>query len=227
MWTALFAFTGLIGSVFEWRGKFMGWIARTWGKVILKSGGIKYTVNGLDHLDTKGPYVFAANHESALDIPLTFASLPYHIVSISKIELKWIPIFGWSMAAGGHFFVDRHNHKRAMQSLDKEKKSMKKNPRSVILYPEGTRSMDGKLLPFKKGGLTWALQMGIPVVPIALCGTRNALKNKSLVLSSQNLHVEIGKPIETAKISFKDRNLYIANIQKSVNDLKSKWKLNV
>ncbi len=154
----------------------MGWIARIWGKVILKVVGIQYKVNGLENLDPNRDYVFAANHESAMDIPLTFASLPFHIVSISKIELKWIPIFGWAMMAGGHFFVDRRNYKQAMKSLEKAKKSMAKNPRSIILYPEGTRSMNGEIMPFKKGGLIWALKMGVPVVPLALCGTRGTLK---------------------------------------------------
>ena len=77
-------------------------------------GGLRFSVHGLKKLDSNGHYIFASNHESALDIPLVFAGLPYHIVSISKIELKYIPIFGWAMMAGGHFFVDRQNHKKAI-----------------------------------------------------------------------------------------------------------------
>ena len=226
IWTIIFATIGLIGCLFEWRGKFLGWIAQTWGKVILKLGGIKYSVNGLDQLDPKGHYVFAANHESAMDIPLTFAGLPYHIVAISKIELKWIPIFGWAMMAGGHFFVDRRNHQQALKSLEKAKASMVKNPRSIIIYPEGTRSINGEIMPFKKGGLVLALQLGVPVVPVALCGTRDAMKKKSLVLNNHPLTVEVGAPIETAQLSFEERNQYVKDVQKSVVALKEKWRAN-
>ncbi len=226
IWTIVFATIGLIGCLFEWRGRFLGWIARTWGKVILKIGGIQYKVNGLENLDPKGHYVFAANHESAMDIPLTFASLPFHIVAISKIELKRIPIFGWAMMAGGHFFVDRRNHKQALKSLEKAKTSMGKNPRSIILYPEGTRSMNGEIMPFKKGGLVWALQMGVPVVPVALCGTRDALEKNSLVLNNRPLTVEVGMPIETAPLSFEDRNQYVTNVHEAVVALKDKWRTN-
>lgn len=224
LWTIVFATIGLIGCFFEWRGRFLGWIARTWGKVLLKCGGIQYTVNGLEQLDPNGHYVFAANHESALDIPLTFASLPFHIVAISKIELKRIPIFGWAMMAGGHFFVDRRNHKQALKSLTKAKKSMEKNPRSIILYPEGTRSMNGEIMPFKKGGLVWALQMGVPVVPVALCGTSDALKKNSLVLNNLPLTVEVGAPIETSSLLNEDRNQYVTNVHDAVVALKEKWK---
>ncbi len=226
VWTIVFATIGLIGCLFEWRGKFLGWIARIWGKVILKVVGIQYKVNGLENLDPNRDYVFAANHESAMDIPLTFASLPFHIVSISKIELKWIPIFGWAMMAGGHFFVDRRNYKQAMKSLEKAKKSMAKNPRSIILYPEGTRSMNGEIMPFKKGGLIWALKMGVPVVPLALCGTRGTLKKKSLVFKNHSLIVEVGVPIEAASFAFTDQQQYVANVQEAVVALKAKWHQN-
>ena len=156
----------------------MSWIAKTWSKVLLYLGGVDYKVIGLHNLDPKGFYLFAANHESALDIPLVFAGLPFHIVAVAKIELKRIPIFGWSMMAGGHFFVDRKNQNRALKSLDNAKASMVNNPRSIIIYPEGTRSNDGSIRQFKKGGLVLAINMDLPVVPVALCGTRECLGQK-------------------------------------------------
>ncbi|MBC8346333.1 MAG: 1-acyl-sn-glycerol-3-phosphate acyltransferase [Candidatus Marinimicrobia bacterium] len=223
IWTIIFAIIGIVGSLFEWRGKFLSWIAQTWSKFLLAVGGLKYRVVGLDNLDPRGNYVFAANHESALDIPLAFGGLPYHIVAIAKIELKRIPIFGWAMMAGGHFFVDRTNHSKALNSLDKAKASMVKNPRSIIIYPEGTRSINGEIKPFKKGGLIMALQMGIPVVPIALCGTRNALGKKGLVLRGQTLELRIGKPILTQHIQYEDRRQFVMDVRQEVVALKKKW----
>lgn len=222
VWTLLFASLGIIGSLFEWRGKFLSWVARTWSKILLTIGGIKYSIIGLERLDLNSHYVFAANHESALDIPLVFAGLPFHVVAISKIELKWIPIFGWAMMAGGHFFVDRRNYTRALKSLEKAKLSMAKNPRSVIIYPEGTRSLDGKVKPFKKGGLVMAMQMGIPVVPIALCGTGNVLKKKGFTLNRQAIELRIGNPIETQNLDTDNRNQFVEDVRQEVIALKAK-----
>ena len=223
VWTLLFASLGIIGSLFEWRGKFLSWVARTWSKVLLSIAGIKYNTIGLERLDIDNDYFFAANHESALDIPLVFAGLPFHLVAISKIELKWIPIFGWAMVAGGHFFVDRRNHARALKSLEKAKLSMAKNPRSVIIYPEGTRSLDWKVKPFKKGGLVMAMQMGVPVVPIALCGTGNVLKKKGLTLNRQTIELRIGNPIETQNLGSGNRNQFVEDVRQEVIALKAKW----
>jgi len=137
--------------------------------------------------------------------------------------LKWIPIFGWAMIAGGHFFVDRRNYTRALKSLEKAKLSMAKNPRSVIIYPEGTRSLDGKVKPFKKGGLVMAMQMGIPVVPIALCGTGNVLKKKGFTLNRQAIELRIGNPIKTQNLDTDNRNQFVEDVRQEVIALKVKW----
>ena len=127
------------------------------------------------------------------------------------------------MIAGGHFFVDRSNHKKSMESLDKAKNSMKKTPRSIILYPEGTRSIDGSIQSFKKGGLVMAMNMGVPVVPIAMCGTREAMQKKGLKLSKYALELRIGKPIETSGIKYEQRNEFVNEVRNSVIRLKSEW----
>ena len=111
------------------------------------------------------------------------------------------------MIAGGHFFVDRSNHNKSIKSLNKAKESMEKNPRSIIIYPEGTRSIDGLIKPFKKGGLIMAMNMGVPVVPIAMCGTREVMQKKGLRLSKYPLELRIGRPIETSEIEYEKRIL--------------------
>ena len=124
------------------------------------------------------------------------------------------------MMAGGHFFVDRQNHKKAIQSLDRAKKSMIKNPRSIIIYPEGTRSSDGSILPFKKGGLIMALKMGVPVVPIAIIGTRESMQKKRLSLKKQPLELRIGEPIKTSEIDYEQRNKFVNQVRNAVVALK-------
>jgi 1-acyl-sn-glycerol-3-phosphate acyltransferase len=225
-WTILLSTTGLILSIFEWKGKIFGKIAHIWSKLILSSANVKYSVYGLDHLDLKQNYVFAGNHESPFDIPLAFAGIKHHIISISKIEYKWIPIFGWAMQAAKHIFIDRHNHAKALESLNKAALSLKRNPRSILLFPEGTRSTDGKIHKFKKGGLLLAIETKFPVVPMALCGTSDVAVKGARKLKSASIELRIGKPIDTKGMSFDDRNILTEKVFKEVIRLKSEWEKN-
>ena len=220
--TFFFAFFGMIGSIFERKGKLMSFIAINWSKIILKVGKINFNVNGLKNIDLRKNYFFVPNHESALDIPLVFASIPMHVVSIAKIELSRIPFFGWSMIAGGHFFVDRSNHKKAMRSIEKARISMNKNPRSVFIFPEGTRSLDGKVGRFKKGGLKLAIDLGIPIVPVGIVGTNQFQSNLKKGLNIGNIELNIGKPIQTKKIKEKELLSFVEELRKKVILLKAK-----
>ena len=194
----------------------MGWIVRTWSKSILFFSHIKYEIEGYENLNPKSHYFFTANHTSAFDIPIVFAAIPFQMVAISKIELKHIPIFGWAMQAGGHIFVNRRNHHRAMDSMKKAKKSMSKNPRSVIIFPEGTRSKDGKILPFKKGGLVLAISLDMPIVPIGIIGTRALVKDKFSSVSKNTVKLVFGKPIETKNLAYENRNDFAINLRQEV-----------
>ena len=212
----------MIGSIFERKGKLMSFIAINWSKIILKVGKINFNINGLKNIDLRKNYFFVPNHESALDIPLVFASIPMHVVSVAKIELSRIPFFGWSMIAGGHFFVDRSNHKKAMRSIEKARISMNKNPRSVFLFPEGTRSLDGKVGRFKKGGLKLAIDLGVPIVPVGIVGTNQFQSNLKKGLNIGNIELNIGKPIQTKKIKKKELLSFVEELRKKVILLKAK-----
>ena len=212
----------MIGSIFERKGKLMSFIAINWSKIILKVGKINFNINGLKNIDLRKNYFFVPNHESALDIPLVFASIPMHVVSVAKIELSRIPFFGWSMIAGGHFFVDRSNHKKAMRSIEKARISMNKNPRSVFLFPEGTRSLDGKVGRFKKGGLKLAIDLGVSIVPVGIVGTNQFQSNLKKGLNIGNIELNIGKPIQTKKIKEKELLSFVKELRKKVILLKAK-----
>jgi 1-acyl-sn-glycerol-3-phosphate acyltransferase len=103
---------------------------------------------------------------------VAFAAFPFWLIAIAKKIIAYFPIFGWAVALGGTIFVQRSNHKKALDSLNAGQKSLQEKPRSVLLFPEGTRSDDGVVRPFKKGGLILAIQSGMPCVPVAICGTR-------------------------------------------------------
>ena len=226
IWTVLLGGGGTILSIFEWRGKILGKVAHIWSKLILASAGVKYSVYGLDQLDSKQDYVFAGNHESPFDIPLAFAGIKHHLISISKIEYKWIPIFGWAMQAAKHIFIDRHNHAKALESLKNAAQSVQKNPRSILLFPEGTRSTDGKIHKFKKGGLLLAIETQLPIVPMALCGTSDVAIKGARKLTSASVELHIGKPINTEGMTFNDRNELTEKVYKAVVHLKTEWEKN-
>ena len=224
-WTTVLGSLGIFISIFESKkGKSLGKCARIWGKIILFCGGIKYTVKNLDNLNLSNSYIFAGNHSSGFDILLGFAGLPFWIVSIAKIELRSILVLGTVMKIAGHIFVDRKNHENARESLKKASISLKKNPRSVLLYPEGTRTKDGSIQNFKPGGLLLAVETGIPIVPIYYSGTYSIIKQGPWKMNNQKLKLIIGKPIFTEKYSFDTRRELANKVQSEVLKLSNTFK---
>ena len=222
-WTPIWATIGIIFSFFDWSGRPIAWVAKQWSKLLLFISGIPYTVNGLDHLDPDQQYVFTANHESAFDILLVYAALPHKLVFLAKTELKKIPFLGWAMVLGKHIFVDRKNHKAALASMDIAKDSLKKYPRSIMIFPEGTRSLDGQMKPFKRGGTVLAIETGLPVVPVAICGTFDVIKKGSFNIYPKTIGLVIGHPVPTTGLSIEDRNTVTETLRQQVVNLKSTW----
>ena len=220
IWTSFFGLLGIFASIFESnKGKTLGHCARLWGKFILFFTGVRYSVRGLDNLDPKGPYIFACNHASGYDVPLAFAGLPYWLISIAKIELKSVFILGWVMETAGHIFVDRKRSENALASLNKSKKSLIKNPRSILLFPEGTRTMDGELGFFKRGGLMLSLDTGIPIVPVGIVGTFEMLKKGTWSFKNQPLEIRIGNPIDPKIFSNDSKNSLAKYVKTQVHTL--------
>jgi len=223
-WTILFGIAVILFSPFDYKkGKILGFIVKYWAKIILKTMNINVRVVGLDKLNRNANYIFAPNHASSLDIPLILGFLPFWIVPISKIELKWIPFLGWAMQAAGHVFVDRRDHEKAMFSIAKIKNSMIKNPRSILIFPEGSRTNDGKVNQFKTGGLSIGISTKTPIVPIAIDGTFESLSKHSKKFVNKLLTVNIGSPIDTRKYSIDDRkdlaNFVNTEVKKLKNEL--------
>ena len=220
IWTSFFGLLGIFASIFESnKGKTLGHCARLWGKFILFFTGVRYSVRGLDNLDPKGPYIFACNHASGYDVPLAFAGLPYWLISIAKVELKSVFILGWVMETAGHIFVDRKRSENAIASLEMSKESLIKNPRSILLFPEGTRTMDGELGFFKRGGLMLSLDTGIPIVPVGLVGTFEMLKKGTWSFKNQPLEIRIGNPIHPKTFSNDSKNSLAKYVKSQVHAL--------
>ena len=218
----MFGVAVILFSPFDYKkGRILGFIVKYWAKTIFKTMNINVRVIGLDKLDRNADYIFAPNHASSLDIPLILGFLPFWIVPISKIELKWIPFLGWAMQAAGHVFVDRRDHEKAMLSIAKIKNSLLKNPRSILIFPEGSRTNDGKVNQFKTGGLSIGISTKISIVPVALDGTFESLSKHSKKFVNKLLTINIGSPVDTRKYSLDDRKDLAIIVNSEVKKLKN------
>ncbi|MHB1702746.1 MAG: lysophospholipid acyltransferase family protein [bacterium] len=175
-------------------------IAKLWAKVILKACMIKVDVTGAENISPQKSYIITPNHQSYFDIFVLLASLDLNFKFIAKASLFKIPFLGWAMKRLGYIAIDRENLRRALKSVKKSTELIK-NKTSILIFPEGTRSLDGKLLSFKKGGLNMFLKQGNPtVLPVVIKGTVNILRKNSLTIHpGQKVELHILKPIEASE----------------------------
>ena len=169
--------------------------ARLWSRWMLAAVGARVDYDGLQRIDAGRPYVFIANHQSSVDIWALLAALPLTTRFVAKQELRQVPVIGWALAASGSVFVDRADRNRAIGSLRGAAARIRAGT-SVVLFAEGTRSLDGTLQPFKKGPFHVALQARVPVVPIAISGSWNVLPPRSLRVTPGRVRVRLLQPIE-------------------------------
>ena len=194
--TIFWGTTAIIISFFSRTGNPVHLIARIWGRGILFVSRIKVTVNGLANIDPSQSYIFMSNHQSNFDIPVLLACLPIQFRWLAKAELFKIPIFGRAMRAAGYVKIDRFNQKSAFESLNEAARKMK-NGVSVMIFPEGTRSRDGNIRPFKKGGFIMAVDSKVPIVPVILQGTWTIMDKSSLRINTGEVSLKIETPIAT------------------------------
>jgi len=220
IWTIVFGLSGIFLTYFESnKGRILGHCARLWGKFILFTCGIKYKVSGLNNIDSKINYIFAGNHTSMLDIPIAFSGLPYWLVPIAKIELKSVMLLGWVMKTAGHIFVDRNKSESALHILEKVKISLIEKPRSILLFPEGTRTIDGSLGQFKRGGLLLAIDTKMPIVPIAFIGSYEMFGKGSWSMKGHSVELRIGSPIDPNNYSYESRRELAQFVREKVKEL--------
>jgi 1-acyl-sn-glycerol-3-phosphate acyltransferase len=185
----------ILFGLFDRHGKAAYRASQIWTALILRMGGVVLRVSGREHIDPRQQYVFMVNHQSNLDIPVLVQSLvSFQLRWIAKKELLWIPFFGWAMWASRHITIDRADPLTAIKSLKRAKERMAAGI-SIVVFPEGTRSRDGKLLRFKKGGFLLAAQSNRPIAPVTINGSRQVLPAGAWRLSRGIVEVIIGEPI--------------------------------
>ncbi|HEY6292692.1 MAG TPA: lysophospholipid acyltransferase family protein [Terriglobia bacterium] len=201
VYTALLSTASILGSFFDAHGRWQHRCARLWGWLILKTGGVRVRVEGLENLDAQQTVIFCVNHPSAIDIPILLVSLPLPFRFLAKRELFQIPFLGWYLRRAGHIAVERERPRQALRSFEEAAQRIREGT-PVVLFPEGRRSRRaGEMLPFKTGSFYLAIQAGVPIVPITLNGTRHVHEPDTLHVRPGKTEMIVHAPIPTAGLT--------------------------
>jgi 1-acyl-sn-glycerol-3-phosphate acyltransferase len=176
----------------------------------VKCVGVRVHVKGLERVP-KGTCIFAANHTSSADAPAVVWAIPRRIAILLKRSLFDWPIVGQAFQLAHFIPVDRFNRDSAIESVEKATESLRKG-QSFLIYPEGTRSPDGRLQDFKKGAVVMAIKSGVPIVPIACSGAHRVMEKRKLKITPGDILVEFLEPIDPSKYSFEERELLVQEL---------------
>lgn len=192
-------------------------VARAWARSILIVSGISVDVRGLAEIDPSRSYVYMSNHLSNFDIPVLLAHLPVQFRWLAKAELFRIPLFGRAMRGAGYISIDRFNRDSAFASIDEAAAKIQQGV-SVMIFPEGTRSRDGRLQPFKKGGFVLAVDSTVPIVPLVILGTQTIMPKGSRLIYPNPVELMIQSPIETRGYTRETKAQLMADVHQVISD---------
>jgi len=198
LYTIVLGTVSMLSSLFDSTGDFGHRCARAWAWLVLKTTGVRVNVRGAERLDRSRSYVFASNHQSIYDIPIAFASLPVQLRIIAKDSLGRFPFLGWHLRRTGHLLVDRRN---PGPGILKKMARLVSGARSLIVFPEGTRSEDGAVGRFKGGSFLLAIDAGLPVVPVSIAGSRFVMLKGRLTTCPGDVTITIHEPLSTTGIT--------------------------
>ena len=194
--------------------------ARTWSRTLLKLAGVPVRVEGEEHLDLEGAVIIVANHESWFDVWALAGWLPIEARFLAKKELSRIPIFGRAWRACGHISIDRANRESAIESLSLAGLQIRDEGLHMVLFAEGTRSANGELQEFKKGPFVLAIQGGVPIVPVAIIGTRPLMPKGSYRIGRGEILVRVGESIAVTGLEHGDRGRLKDIVRKAIVELR-------
>jgi 1-acyl-sn-glycerol-3-phosphate acyltransferase len=195
VYTIVLGSLSIASSVVDSRGRFAHGCARLWSWLILKTTGVHVTAGGLERLEPGRTYVFVSNHQSIYDIPILFATLPFQVRIIAKQSLGWFPFLGWHLSRTGHILVNR-THPDPTRVF-RRWSGLVGEGLSLIVFPEGTRSADGRVARFKGGSFLTAIRAGLPVVPVSVSGSRHVMQKGRLMTCPGHVRLVVHGPMTT------------------------------
>lgn len=193
-------------------------LPRYWGRILCWTSGVSVVVKGAENLITDKVYIFAANHQSQFDIFALQGYLQHDFRWLAKKELFRIPFFGAGMRLAGYISVDRAHGRQALKSLESAAKRIAAGT-SVIIFPEGTRTLDGSLQQFKAGGMVLAIKAGVPIVPVSITGSYGVLPKGKFLARPGHICINIGSPIETSNYKVKEKHELAKRLRDEVEKL--------
>lgn len=193
-------------------------VQAVWARVLLWAGGVTMQVEGKENCDKARPTIYVSNHQSTLDVPLLLQALmPVDFRFVAKKALQYVPVMGWYMLMAGFVFIDRSSRRGSVRSLEAAGEKIRRGT-SIVMFPEGTRSENGEILPFKKGPFAVAVAARVPICPVAIEGSYKIMPKNSWDIVPGIARVKIGAPIDPAPFG-DDREALATEVRNRIIDL--------
>jgi 1-acyl-sn-glycerol-3-phosphate acyltransferase len=218
LYTLVLGVLALPGGLLDRSGRRLHWFSYAWSWLIMKTIFSPVTVTGLDKIDISKPHVYAANHASALDIPVLYVNLPFQFRIAFKKELLSYPVVGWQLKRSGQVCIDQQNPSHSISSIRAALKGLKASL-PLVIFPEGGRTPDGEIKPFLPGAFFLAIKAQVDIVPVALVGTYELLPMDTYHIKCRPLEMRVGEPISTTGLTVRDLEALSARVQKALEDL--------
>lgn len=203
LYTIVMGSLSLISSLFDHAGRKQHWCAQVWCRMIARTAGTRVRVHGVEHIRPDTSYVFLSTHQSYMDIPAMLGYLPAQLRIAAKKSLFRIPFMGWHLTRAGHIPIDRGSTEKAVASMQRAADYLQRGI-CAFVFPEGTRSRDGRLHRFKKGGFKLAMQARAPIIPVTIIGSRQVLPSDEIIFRPGPIDMYLDAPIPTAGLADDD-----------------------
>jgi 1-acyl-sn-glycerol-3-phosphate acyltransferase len=214
--TIFYGSVSVVAALFDKTGVVPIRVARAWGRFLLAVSGVRVRVEGLEHIDPNGSYIFVSNHLSYMDTPVVLSHVPVQFRFLAKRGLFQIPFLGTHLSQAGHIPVPREDPRAAVKTMQLAAETVVNKKISLLIFPEGGRSHDGNLRPFKEGAVYIAIKAGVPIVPMTLIGTRDVLPFGSGVVLPGKVTLRVLPPIDTSTLTLKDRGRVTEEIRELI-----------
>ncbi len=203
--TLLFSLISLLGGVLRVPAGLHDWVHRRWSRTLLAAAGVEVQISGEENLEPGGAQVLACNHQSMFDILALMAFVPASVRFVAKAEIADVPVFAGAMRSAGHVFIDRSNPRHAINQMRIFGDRMRRDELSVVVFPEGTRSRDGRLRRFNRAPFLLAIEADAPVLPVAVDGGRRVMPKGTLWTRPGRMSLRIGTALATEGLEASDR----------------------
>ena len=218
LWTLILLIPVIVSLPLTLSGDTGAWMARVfWAPVVLWMSRVRLVTepDSYPALNPRQPYIFVSNHQGFYDIPATYATIRHRLRFVAKRSLVFVPFIGWFIYLGGHVMIDRRNRKRSIRSLSRAADRVRRGT-SLLVYPEGTRSPDGKIHAFKKGPFVLAIEAQVPIVPVAVEGSHRILRKHDWSVHPGEVRIRLGEPIPTAGLTIADRDDLVRRVRSAL-----------